>query len=233
MLPGPAYDGDRDFSQLTRSRRGRGSAEPEICKPWSWLVDEQGYPSRESGGTGRRARLRIIDPDPVRIGGDTHTSLSGAGLSVVRASPASPEVPRFSPVIPQRFSNIDFESLRARSRFSTLSPTGPLPLTEVATHRGSPFVPMKRLVAVLACGIAAAIGFVYLTTPISTIDDARFQPLHRSAKAIVAATSVGVNVAEFSRLVQSMATELSIASEHTRGLWEKTLLQAYSELLRI
>ncbi len=65
----------------------------------------------------------------------------------------------------------------------------------------------------------------------AAIDQAKFEPLYRAAKAVQGSTSVGVNYLKFSELLQTFATELSIAKDKAQTANEKKLVEMYAGVL--
>lgn len=65
----------------------------------------------------------------------------------------------------------------------------------------------------------------------SKIDQAKFENLYRTAKAIQGSIEVGVSYDKFTELLQSLSTELSIANDKAKSEKERELLKSYSEVL--
>lgn len=65
------------------------------------------------------------------------------------------------------------------------------------------------------------------------IELAKFDATYRTAKAISAAFSVGVNYERFSELLQAFATEVSIAADRAISPEEKKLVTDYRDLLAL
>jgi hypothetical protein len=60
----------------------------------------------------------------------------------------------------------------------------------------------------------------------------KLDPLYRSMKAIEAATSVGVTYIKFGELIQSAATELSIAKDKAAADPEKQMIESFGNVLK-
>jgi hypothetical protein len=60
---------------------------------------------------------------------------------------------------------------------------------------------------------------------------AKFEPLYRSAKAMQAATGVGLSYQQLGELLQKFATEVAIAADNSETSEEKVLVAAYGEAL--
>ena len=77
---------------------------------------------------------------------------------------------------------------------------------------------MALLVAVTAC------------TPKGPTPQQRFEGLYRACRALQGGTSVGVSYAAFSELLQHLATEILIASDHASSEDEKAMIKAYADV---
>lgn len=67
--------------------------------------------------------------------------------------------------------------------------------------------------------------------PSPKINQQSFEGVHRAAKAIDASIGVGINYIKFQELLQSLATEISIARNKVKSPGEKDLLGIYVEVL--
>jgi len=68
----------------------------------------------------------------------------------------------------------------------------------------------KLYLAALSIVVLAAVGWIYLIKSKELIDQAKYERLYRAGKAITAATAVGVNRADFHRLLLELNTEVEI-----------------------
>lgn len=81
--------------------------------------------------------------------------------------------------------------------------------------------------------IASCLVFLLLascTKPV--VDQAKFQSLYRSAKSVLAAIETGVNYDEFSRLLKSLATEVSVSADLASTDSERACAYSYEWALR-
>jgi hypothetical protein len=65
----------------------------------------------------------------------------------------------------------------------------------------------------------------------AVIDQKKFEPLYRSAKAVQASLAVGLTYAKFGELLQAFATEVSIAKDKASTAKESELVRLYREAL--
>lgn len=89
---------------------------------------------------------------------------------------------------------------------------------------------MKRLFIFLLC-LVSACAQPKNRNPV--VDQAKFQDLYRSAKAIEGATSVGLNRPKFSELLQAYATEISIARDKAITKAEKDFVNLHLAALEV
>lgn len=68
-------------------------------------------------------------------------------------------------------------------------------------------------------------------SPSPTIDQARFEPLYRSGKAVEGAMSTGVSLIQFSELLQNLATEVGIAKDKATRPDELAMVGRFNEAL--
>ena len=79
--------------------------------------------------------------------------------------------------------------------------------------------------------LVTLIGFALIIGCTPKIDQKKFENLHHAAKAIQAATAVGVTNLKFVELLQGLATEISVAKDIAKSDLEKELLKGYSDIL--
>jgi hypothetical protein len=87
---------------------------------------------------------------------------------------------------------------------------------------------MKKMVFVLCAGL---LSLQCSSSKIEKIDQQKFESVYRSGKGIESAVGVGVNLLKYRELVQSFATEVSIASDRAATDKEKELVGAYAGAL--
>lgn len=84
---------------------------------------------------------------------------------------------------------------------------------------------MKKIITLLVL-------VVFLSGYSGKISANEAESLYRSAKAIIGATSVGVNYQKFGELLQGLATEISIVKDKKLRENEQELLKLYEEAMR-
>jgi hypothetical protein len=67
----------------------------------------------------------------------------------------------------------------------------------------------------------------------AVIDQTKFEPLYRAAKAIDASLSVSITLPDYRKGIQAMATEVSIAKDKAVAPEEQKLVELYSDTLSV
>src|SRR4030095_10400373 len=67
----------------------------------------------------------------------------------------------------------------------------------------------------------------------SVIDQPKFEPLYRASKSIQGAIGVGLTYPDFGKLLQSFASEISIAQDRARSADEQQLVKHYADALSV
>lgn len=79
-----------------------------------------------------------------------------------------------------------------------------------------------------AIGAIGAAGYRQATRVLpAAVDRSKLEPLYRSARATQAGVGVGLNIGTYSTLLQSMATEATIASDRATTEKEKAIIASY------
>jgi len=90
---------------------------------------------------------------------------------------------------------------------------------------------MKHMKTIIIMSFAVAIVSCSGNQALRKIDVTKFDAVYRAAKATEAAANVGVNYQEFGKLVQNLATEVSIAKDRASTPDESNLVSMYAGVL--
>jgi hypothetical protein len=91
----------------------------------------------------------------------------------------------------------------------------------------------RAMMKTTAVAVVAACGLVLVGCSSSgKIDQMKFDGVYRSGKAMEGATGVGVNLLRYRELVQSFASEVSIANDRAQTSTEREMVAQYAKALK-